>query len=252
MFSARFWGILFLPLLFGCPQRPAEGEPLFIKPFYYPISDLWEGRVYEYRWNLPEMPPYYAYMVTVSDSSGVQYLVTTEYSDSFEPLRIFRERVLPDGALLVDCRMAVSDSALQQTYRSIQVLEGNGFPWHAKPDSVMAFRRKMTYATVDEGLPMTVTDVKDRYFQGPVEETFVFKGKKYPCVAFDAKTTMMFQREDGRYRTGDFHTLELYAEGLGLVRVQKNLPNGESGELVLENIHTMAEFEALQAQHFNR
>jgi hypothetical protein len=240
------WLLPVLLLLFGCPQGPSEGEPAFIKPYYYPVEDLWDGRVYEYRWNLPDMPPYYAYMVAVPDSSGQRHLVTTEYSEDFEPLRIFRERILADGALLVDCRWAVSDTALQNRFQAIQVVEGNSFPWYARPDSVLAFRRKMNYTTVDEGKSLSVTDVKDRFFQGPSPTPFVFKGKPYPCMVFLAKTTMMYQREDGVYRSGSFSSTEYYAEGLGLVRIHKTLPNGEQGELLLQNVYTMPEFEALQ------
>lgn len=241
----------FLVLLFGCPKSPdaKDGEQL-IKPFYYPVMDLVEGRVYEYRWNRADAPPTYAYMVVVPDSSGAQFLVTTEYNDDLEPVRIFREQVLNDGILLVDCRWILADAEGGTQQQSIEVLEGANFPWYAKPDTVMAFRRKLRYSTFDEGKKMTVTEVKDRFFQGPSRETFSFSGKNYPCVTFLAKTKLMYQREDGLQRSGDFTATEYYAEGLGLVRLLKKLPDGSSDNLLLRKVYTMPEFEALHAQKY--
>lgn len=215
--------------------QPTEQKPVALKDYYYPLEKLPQGCVYEYRSDVPGAPPLFVAMRTGEDSLGNTLLITKELDANLETTREYRERILPDGMLMVGCTQYIPLPDGSTAPYPIKVLEGATFPWNAKVDTTtIAWRTKLQWTEPADTLMLT-TLVKDRYFNG-IKGEFVFENKTLDCAEFYVKSSKILDGKDGGHWQPDFPSWEGYARGIGLVWVRRKLPSGEVSELRLHQI----------------
>lgn len=221
-------------LLFSCANDDGKRN---IESYYFPLSELADGLVYEYRSIGSENdPPRYWYYRTV-EQDGQTFLVGMAYDPEFEPDQLVREERVPSGMLLADLLIYEADSTGKKTKVQTSI----------DAESVFAFR-------VDEAKPgvllssvnwQTTTDsakinlVRNRQFDG--DTTFTFRGKKVPAIRF--RTVELVEHETEGRLPLEFGGEEWYAEGLGLVFLSKDIDENWQMAYELVDTYTMQAFE---------
>ena len=213
-----------------------------ITEYYFPVKDLQQGKVYEYRFvGHPEIDPQFWYYQTLkadpkaSEKKG-QFFTGTLYNAKYQIQQIVNEEVVSNGMMLNDLYLYMYDSLNVQTRIQPKILSPSVFPF-AIEDTSHIYLYKIKFAYPND-TTHTTTIIKNRRFAGKTEYTY--KGKKYDCAIFENKESVDDDL-NGRWHN-EFKSKELYAKGLGLIYYKKIL-----GTTVLEyelsDIYEMSDLE---------
>jgi hypothetical protein len=201
-------------------SAPAKMEAL--NKYYYPLQELsGDGLVYEYlNDSLKIVADYWLYK-TVKDESGDLFLIAAGYNSLYEQTAFSRESIVVDGTLLKDYQFYVTDSASGKSIITAAKIEENVyFPFKPTIDSGKVYRYRMkTKLPPDTTLNFDI--VRDRRFDKFLD--YEFEGKKLAAVQF--LVTEYYNAFDNTNKGGDFKVTseikEIYAEGIGLVFIEK-------------------------------
>ena len=213
-----------------------------ITEYYFPVKDLQQGKVYEYRFvGKPEVNPQFWYYQTLkadpkaSDKSG-QFFTGTLYNAKYQIQQIINEEVVSNGMMLNDLYLYMYDSTGVQTRIQPQILSPAVFPFEiADTSHIYLYKIKFAYPN---DTTHTTTIIKNRRFTG--KTTYVYKGKKYDCVVFENRESVDDDM-NGRWHN-EFQSKELYAKGLGLIYYKKTLGQNVL-EYELSDIYEMSDLE---------
>ena len=213
---SRIWiGLTLLSLVTACGDGKKD-----IRDYYFPIRDLKEGLVYEYRAVGSErLGPVYWYYRSFFQPGGV-FLTGTYYEQSLEPLQLVREEAVSNGMLLAELYLYMQDSTGKAQPLKAEVLAGNSFPFEVK-DSSSLFLYKVRFDLPSDSVKHSITVIKNRYYMG--DTTVQVMGKTIPCVKFKVKEAIEDEIADQGVLEPETDGYELYAEGLGLVYFEKKL-----------------------------
>lgn len=223
-------------VIFACANEPKDGMRN-LEPYYYPLSDLQEGKVYEYEPVSEEGdPPVYWYYKSMLEG-GKAFLVGMSYGPTFQPDQFVREERVHNGMLLADFYVYETDSAGKSQQLKADIAAANVFPFKAKPlGSVLL----TSLHWLPLGDTAGITLVRNRQYDS--DTTVVFQGKNTPAVKFNTRE-LVDQEEVGHLEL-EFGGYEIYAKDLGLVYFRKDVSGQRRIEYRLKEVYSMTDFEA--------
>ena len=242
--------------LWGCNTDGTKD----ISQYYFPVEDLQEGLIYEYRAvNMDSLTPKYWYYRSVIDQDGA-FLKGTYYEQDFAPRQYVSEEIVSNGviqdtlylfeydfseadigALPADQRenflIFSPDSSSLLARVNVEILSGTLFPYEVREaGGVFLYKVKWRPA----GQPQTeITLGKTRRYLG--DTTFTFQGKAYDCVRFGV--VELFQQDEEGVLEQEYGGIEWYARGLGLVYFKKEITDDFIIEYQLEDRYTKEQLE---------
>lgn len=196
-----------------------NGAPRDIRNYYFPLKQLTEGLVYEYRAS-DTLTPAYWYYRSILGKNG-HFLTGTYYEQELAPLQMAREEMVSNGMLLRDLRLYSADSSGVARTTSVNIEHANVFPFQVT-DSLGVFLYKISWAD-EEGQRITLT--RNRRFVG--DTIFHFEGRTWPGVVFSLIESIELDHPQQGYFEQQLQGREGYAKGLGLFFYGK-APKGQA------------------------
>jgi len=217
-----------------------------IRDFYFPLRELEEGLVYEYRSpSIDSLTPAYWYYRSFLKEEGV-FLTGTYYEFQLEPLQLVREELVSNGMLVQDVYLyEAGDSTGQQERTKVEVLQGSAFPFEVS-DTNSVFLYKIRWSPPrDSGAVITLT--KNRQYLG--DTTVQTMGKNRDAVIFEVKELLEYDK-NGVFEQ-QYGGREIYAEGIGLVYYNKTVSGNMRWDYALVSRYPMKELEQKFEQQLN-
>ncbi len=208
-----------------------------IRDYYYPLLDLSDGLVYEYRSLRGDSlaPSYWYYRSLIFRDSN--FLTGVNYSPDLLPAQFIREEMVANGMELRDMYLYETDSSGTQTRVDVAIEADDVFPFQVR-DSGGIFLFHVRWQPLSEP-GVTYTVIKNRYYLG--DTTYVYKGEPYACVAFQVNE--LFEQDSDGVFEQQFSGVEFYAEDIGLIYYRKDIAEGLTLEYGLADRYTMEELE---------
>jgi hypothetical protein len=224
----------FAILLATCGKAPDGTRQL--EPYYYPLAELREGRVYEYEPLGDEQDPPVYWLYRSKTEGAATYLHGTSYGPRFEVDQYVREERVANGMLLTDFFVyEVDEEGRRQPLRA-DIEASNVFPFRAKP-LASALLTSLHWRPLGDSSSITL--VRNRQFDS--DTTVMFQGKQLPAVKFNTRE-LVDQEEQGHLEL-EFGGTELYGKGLGLVHFRKDVSGQRRIEYRLKQTYSLQEFE---------
>ncbi len=208
-------GSLFLVLFFSACE---PGESMRdIRDYYFPMRELKEGLVYEYRAvNNDSLAPYYWYYRSMQTDSGV-YLTGMYYEYDFMPKQFVQEAWVSNGMLLDTLFLYYTDTLDRQQPLAIEIEAGNLFAFRAGPESGVLLYKVKWEDPYKPGVWTTL--IKNRQYVS--DTTWQWQGKKVDAVVFHLKELFAID-EEGTFEQ-EYDGMEIYAKGIGLIYTKKQI-----------------------------
>ncbi|MCC6727368.1 MAG: hypothetical protein IT258_22875 [Saprospiraceae bacterium] len=217
-------------------EKPSDGLKN-IENFYYPLSDLQEGRVYEYEpLGDKRHPPVYWYYKSITQD-GKGYLLGTSYGPTFAPDQFVREEQVDNGMLLNDFLIYETDAEGKSQPIKAEIEAANVFPFKVKPLGSVLLTSLHWRPLGDTS---SITLVRNRQYDS--DTSFTYQGKQVEAVKFNTRE-LVDQEEVGHLEL-EFGGTEIYGENLGLVYFRKDIDGEQRIEYQLKATYSMEEFEA--------
>lgn len=228
-------------LFFWNCQR--DGGVKNIREYYFPLKQLQDGLVYEYRAvNNDSLAPNYWYYRSFVQDSGIYFTGTYYDAADLTPLQFTREEMVSNGMRLIDLYLYEPDSTGKSQRVEAEIIAGSVFPFEVR-DSGGVFVYNIEWTSLGE--PKTTTGlIKNRRYAG--DTTFVFDDKRHDAVIFKVRELLEHDQE-GVFEQ-EFATEEWYAEGLGLVYYRKEITDDLVLEYRLAERYPMTQLEELFRQ----
>lgn len=232
----------------GCQGKKDESAD-DLRPFYFPVEELKEGKVYVYHVQGDSMPDDYWYYTAVTDSIGQAHLIGTSYSPDFRPMQMCNELIREDGSVMHDSRIFEWDTFERSKTYKVDIKQSVVFPFRAVLSDSLAYRYHIKYQEPYNEVETFCSSVRDRFFVG--YDVFEWQGKSLKCVKMRNKNLSEIETpsKGGHWKT-EFETEELYAEGLGLVKTTQYFKGKVRQVITLSEILSMPEFEKMAGQSF--
>lgn len=195
-----------------------------IEDFYFPVENLAEGLVYEYRHPTDSMAPFYHYFRNVKSGDSL-FLVGMRYNHEFEPEQLTTEEKISNGMLLTQSILYQKDSLGKQVSVPMEIKVGSVFPFEVR-DSGGVFIYNVKFTDFSEPEKFT-TLIRNRSFAG--DTSYVFEGRGVPAIKMNVREKV--ESYDEGFVEHEFNTLEIYAEDIGLVYYRKDI----TPDLVIEH-----------------
>lgn len=221
----------------------------YTKPYYFPIENLKEGKVYEYSLmqDSAAFVAHYWQLQSEQDATGETFLIWKRYNPLFEQDQYIQEWIIDDGVVTMDYALFIRDSESQTMERYVNEVEQNVvFPFHAALNADMVYRFSCTTKLPPNFI--TVHLVRDRRFSEQL--VYPYAGKQLSAIAFSCQDAYDLEdEEEGGFWEPQAASVEVYAEGVGLVYIETKKAGETASEVIqLTNVYTLAEFEAHQAR----
>ncbi len=226
--------LLFTVFLISC--QPDNGLRNAEK-YYFPLKKLKNGKVYEYQSVGQEYdPPMFWYYKSMKQDS-TQYLLGTGYDQEFSPDQFIREEKVDNGMMLADFIVYEKEAATNtKSQARANIMAGNVFPFFVKqPGNVLL--TSLSWESQSDSARINL--IRNRQYIG--DTMFVFQEKEVPAIKF--KTIELIEHDKEGRLPLEYDGLEVYAKGIGLVSLQKNITEGYRLAYELKAIYTMEEFE---------
>jgi hypothetical protein len=209
-----------------------------ISDYYFPMEELNEGLVYEYKdVSNDSLRSLFTYYRTVK-SGDDKFLVGVQYDQDFQPAQLSREKLVSNGAKLVESFIYLNDSTGQSTQIPMEILAGTTFPFEIK-DSTSIFLYNVRWFDNPDDTTAFTRVIRNRRYEG---DTIVkYYGKEIPAVVFSVRELIENYKEG--YWEKELQGREVYAKGIGLFYFKKNITENFKLEYALEDRYLMSELE---------
>lgn len=226
--------ILMLCLFGACIPEGSDD----ISAYYFPIDQLEQGVVYEYRsTNGDSTLTFYYYLKSFVEKD--QTTLRGAYYDSNLLLQhTFTEKKIKDGWILKQFDVVQYDSLYNKLYSEAEIIHDNIFPAFPKDtSSVTPYSVKWKNA---EDAEVETNLMRYRIYKGAA--TLKFNGTEKDCVVFDVKERVELKQEGYI----DFHSegKEWYAKGEGLIYYRKKIGEHLLHEYSLHRTYSTEAFES--------
>lgn len=194
------------------------GNERDIRNFYFPVRELTDGLVYEYRdIRYDSLSPDYWYYRTIPTDSAY-YFTKAYYQNDFIQRQLYREAMVENGMLIKDLFLYESDSTDQQLKTRAEILSPNVFPFEVMGNQdIYIYQVRFQLPSQPHG---STTVLINRRFIG--DTTYQFQDQTYSAIQFEVLGSVD-QRDS---ILGDiephFNGREIYAERLGLVYYERS------------------------------
>ncbi|MEZ4951544.1 MAG: hypothetical protein R2784_19480 [Saprospiraceae bacterium] len=209
-----------------------------MKDYYFPLDELKEGLVYEYKdVNNDSLRSLFTYYRTV-ETNGDKFLVGVQYDKDFQPAQLSREKLVSNGAKLVESFIYQNDSTGMSTQIPMEIEAGTTFPFEIK-DSSSIFLYNVRWFDNPEDTTAFTRVIRNRRY---VKDTLVqYYDKEIPAVVFSVRELIENYKEG--YWEKELQGREVYAKGIGLFYFKKNITENFKLEYALEDRYLMSELE---------
>lgn len=231
---------LFFLVLVGWACSDPRGRDL--RPYYFPLRELTNGRVYELEplGDTPPAPVYWYYRSFITDSSLV--LTANAYGTDFIPDQLIRERYAPQGMVTESVILYEPDSLGTQQAAIATVEAGNAFPFflpeERRPVYLYRIRFRLpSQPEVEQVLVLNRQFAKDTLFD--------FRGESIDAIKFTLKGLVEVRDTVLGGIDPQFSGYELYAKGLGLVESRRAFGPGAELHYRLRDTLSMDRLEEL-------
>ena len=232
--KTQFSILFFISVLISC--QPSDGERN-IEAYYFPLNKLKKGKVYEYQsiGNEYDPPMYWHYKSIKQD--GSHYLLGTGYDPEFSPDQFVREEKVSNGMMLADLTVyEKTDSTTNKSSSQATINAGNVFSFFLKKPANVLLTSISWESKLDSA---RINLIRNRQYDS--DTVIVFNNKEIPAIKFNTIELIEHDKE-GRLPL-EVDGMEVYAKGIGLVGLQKNITEDYQLKYELKEIHTMKEFE---------
>ena len=197
------------------------------KGYYLPIDLLSKADLmYEYRYIGSQDSPFYWYHQLDSDT----ILVSEQLDPTGEILVENRERLLPDGVILLQQTVTERDTITdQRVSTNFDILADDLFSFEPLDSSLVLTNEVLFTSQVYPGQNTTIT--KKRQYIGDTLVTF--KGETFPAIQFSLEEH--YDIEEVGHLEFEVLGQETYALGLGLFASKKKLEGGAEIAYILHN-----------------
>lgn len=227
--------LILFGLIFSCIQCKPDKSNDTLREFYFPISELEAGLVYEFVSSSGQMSTDYWFM-KAHDLDTAVYLTAQIYNEAFEVQQFSREEIVQNGALQLDNYIYETDSLGKQTRIDGQILSGNAFPFMKDTSTVFLMKIKWVYNVEPES---SVTLIRNRRF---VEKTtYSYKGVEKSSIKISVNE-LLNSSDNGDLEIQYFGE-EIYVKDIGLVYYKKILNDDFSIEYELKDRYPMEVFQ---------
>ena len=235
-FTFLIIGFLLFTSLAGCRVDHIYRDFL---AYYYPVYELQEGKVYEYRPVSNDTLPVDYWYYSSHKVDDELHFTGNYYNDRFEVKQFFREVQSEQGVILKDFILYESDSTGNQSQIPVEILGQNTFPQNYA-DSTKTYKMGIKWDIPGE-VGTTISLFRERNYIAKGQYTF--KDKRYDSVLFKTLESIEHFVADDGYLEPSFPGIEIYAKGLGLVYYKKQLSEQMDIEYELHATYSMSEFE---------
>jgi len=196
-----------------------------------------EGLVYEYEAvGSVEEPPYYWYVRSLKDENGAFFTVM-DYDYTFQPSQLVTEEIVNGGVILNSSILYSLDSLTnKQISKPVTIKSPNLFPFKVDPKLSETLVYEIEWR---QDSLTTYNLLRNRQYLG--DTSVIINGTTHDAVQFYLKESIENIQEGSL--TLEYDGLEIYAKGIGLVFVQKNIQKGYSRAFRLKDRFTMQAFE---------
>ena len=208
-------------------------RPDAMSDYYFPISELQDGLVYQYESvNQPDLPKEnWFYKTLVSDQDT--FLAGQFYSPSGRVQQLVIERqtdlgILQDSLILFQRGADSLDIPIPATVAPSAV-----FPYYKNPNEELKY--KIVWTDAADSLQYTL-ERRRRYTRDTV---WLFDAKELPAVVFDLEEELETFREDMGATESAWSGMEVYAKGIGLVYYTKEISPEYTKAYRLKNRYAM-------------
>lgn len=217
-----------------------------IRAYYFPMKDLTEGLVYEYRPVSDDSLPivYWYYRSFVYPDSV--FLTGTKYGSNLLPEQFTREEMVDNGMLTVGSYIYELDSLGSQYQVPVDILAGSSYPFEVNEEGGVFLHRLQWRSKVDPVVSFEV--VKNRRFGG--DTTIVWEGKKQDAIYLDVREAID-QNAEGTLSL-ESEGQEVYVKNVGLVYFDKAFDNGFGVAYRLVDRYPMDELEEKFTEMYGR
>jgi hypothetical protein len=199
-----------------------------IKEYYFPMSELTEGKVYKYECKLD--PTKTEYWKLTSDLTN-QTLTTKAFTFEYVQYELFKEKITENGAELLEfVSYRTSNDGLKDTVIN-KPIELDVFKW--KTNETYQYSSEVINENYGK-----VTFKKIREFIG--KEKMIILEKDYDVLKFKGNYITEVVKTNQSYEKNQF---SYYAKGIGLVKMDKEYSDGTKITLELTEIITSPEWE---------
>jgi len=209
-----------------------------IESYYYPLADLADGKVYEYLPIGNEFDPPMYWLYKSVKQAGAEYLIGKAYGVDFTHDQYTREEKVDNGMKLIDFSLfEAADSSGAKMEVEANIEAGNVFPFFVEqPANILLTSINWQQAGLDHA---RINLIRNRQFDS--DTTVIFQNKEIPAVKFNILELVEHDQE-GRLPL-EISGEEIYAKGIGLVKLKKNITEGYSMAYQLSAIYPVEDFE---------
>jgi hypothetical protein len=228
--------LLFFAALGSCRVDHISRE---FMAFYYPIYDLQEGKVYEYRPVENDTLPVDYWYYSSHKVDDKLHFTGNYYNERFQVQQFFRETQEENSMELNDFILYDTDEKGKQDQIDVEILTRGTFPTNFA-DSTKTFQMGVKWGIPGED-GTTISLSRERKYIGMSKYTY--QGKKVKSAIFKTVENIEHFVADDGYLEPSFPGIEIYAEGIGLVYYKKQLSEAVVIEYALHAIYSMKEFD---------
>ena len=227
--------ILFaLAIFFSCSDPDRHS----LEPYYFPLQDLEQGRVYEYRpANGDSLPAEYWYFRSFTNDSTT-YLVGQFIDYTFEVRQFVLEERVPNGMRLRKGLLVLPDSSGLLKQVELDIMHASVFPFYAS-DSLNFFLFEIHWKD-PQSPSRSATLLRNLRFFG--ECPCLVLGRNRECIEIGGRELVAVNEEGVLELEYDFS--QFYAKELGLVRYRKVGSENFVVDYVLSDTFSMEMFES--------
>ena len=202
-----------------------------IKKYYFPISELTDGKVYKYECkNEPNRTQYWKLTYNLKD----KVLTTEAYESDFRQYELFKEKITDKGTEVIEFI----------SYRKNE--KGFSIPMSNIPKDIDVFRWKKSkpYRYSAETLyaqnQKTIFS-KEREYVG--ESKIIILGKEYEAIKLKGNYKTIVVNSTDKFEYTQF---SYYIKGIGLAKMEKEYSDGKKETLELTEIMTIEQWNKRQ------
>ena len=207
--------------------------------YYYPVHELQEGKIYEYRPVSNDSLPVDYWYYSSHKVDDELHFTGNYYNNRFEVQQFFREIEKENAMFLADFILYQTDKQGKQTQISVEILDKNTFPIYFA-DSTLTSKMGIKWDIPgEEGTSIALK--RERKYIAMSE--YNYKGERLECAIFKTLENIEHFVIDDGYLEPSFPGVEIYAKGVGLVYYKKQLSKNVNIEYELYETYSMEEFE---------
>jgi len=201
------------------------------KQYYFPISNLTNGKVYKYECKLE--PSKTQYWKLTSDLKN-QTLTTEAYESDFRQYESFKEKITNDGTEVIEFTSFLkNDKGISLPIKNI-LKEVDVFKWKTKQPY-----RYSTEIEYDENTKVIFS--KEREYLGKSKINIL--GKEHEAIKLKGNYKTVVVNSTEKYEYTQF---SYYIKGIGLAKMEKKYSDGKKETLELTKIMNIDEWEKTQ------